>query len=687
MLGEREEIIFNALINDTSITSSELADKYNLSRRQLGYTFQKINTWLKDSRLPEIERTKKGQFIIDQSILTATVKQSSTADSKFQDGVMPEQNRVKFLTMAILGGKDAISLSGLTRQLDVSKNTILNDMKHAQKLLDAYQLKIQHTRKDGYQIIGNEFQARKMMIGLANELILHDDNKRKLLEILLLEDEQLDQFEHRLERVEQKLTIQFTDEIMMTLPAIFVLILRRIQKGYSIQPLFIRYDELSNTKEYQATEEILYDKALPTSERIFITLNLLTGSVHRNSWMTEDYIPNLVPAIDKMVRLFEKNACINFHDRKQLIDKLLQHLTPAYYRIKYQLTDSILFEDNDNEEFEQIRHLVHLAITPLEEVIENKIPENEITYIVMLISGWMHKQGESMAQKTKALVVCPRGISVSRLMFQQLRELFPEFVFLDWLSVREFLHYELDYDIVFSPVSLETEKKLFICKPILRAEDKQRIRKQVMLEIYDYIPNEINVDDLMAKIQLHANISDEKRLRKELYAFIHRDKNASITKQDAASEEKDLHDFLTVDHITLRESVPSFDEAIRLCGAPLLTNGYITPHYIDAAIQHSKEDSYIAIGEHVAIPHATPEEGVKKVGMSLLKIRNGVPYGEENHQIHLMIMIAAADKKQHIHALMQLMKVASSSSLLPKLTQASSKEYIYKLIRDYIVDQ
>ncbi len=308
MLGEREEIIFNALINDTSISSSELADKYNLSRRQLGYTFKKINTWLKDNHLPEIERTRKGQFIIDQSILTATVKQSSAGDSKSRDGIMSEQDRVKFLIMAILGGKDTISLSDLTRQLDVSKNTILNDMKHAQRLLDSYQLEIQHTRKEGYQIIGNEFQARKMMIGLANELILHDDNKRKLQEILILEDELLDQFERRLERVEQKLTIQFTDEIMMSLPAIFVLILRRIQKGYPIQPFFIRYDELSNTKEYQATEEILYDKSLPTPERIFITLNLLTGSVHRNSWVTEDYIPDLIPAIDKMVRLFEKKC-------------------------------------------------------------------------------------------------------------------------------------------------------------------------------------------------------------------------------------------------------------------------------------------------------------------------------------------------------------------------------------------
>lgn len=686
MLGEREEIIFNALINDTSITSTELADKYNLSRRQLGYTFQKINSWLKNNQLPKIERTKKGHFIIDQSILTATVKQNSNGNPRFLNGVMSERNRVKFLIIAILGSIHAISLGDLTKQLDVSKNTVLNDMKHAQKLLDAYQLEIQHTRKDGYQIIGNEFQARKMMIGLANELILHDDGKRKLQEILLLEDELLNQFQRRLERVEQKLTIQFTDEILMTLPTIFVLILRRIQTGHSIHPFFIRYDELSNTKEYQATEEILYDKSLPTPERIFITLNLLTGSVHRNSWVTEDYIPDFVPAIDKMVRLFEKNACITFNDRKQLIDKLLQHLTPAYYRIKYQLTDSILFEDNENEEFEQIRHLLHLALPPLEEVIECKIPENEITYIVMLISGWMHKQGESMAQKIKALVVCPRGISVSRLMFQQLQELFPEFVFLDWLSVREFLQYDLDYDIVFSPIPLETEKKLFICKPILSSEDKQRIRKQVMLEIYDYIPNELHIDGLIDKIQQYAQISDEKQLRKELYAYIHRDKNAAITKKSTITEKEDLHHFLVTDHITLRESVPSFDDAIRLCGAPLLKNGYITSNYIDATIRHSKEDSYIAIGEHIAIPHATPEEGVKKVGMSLLKIRNGVAYGEENHQIHLMVMIAAIDKKQHIHALMQLMKIASSSSLLPKLIQASSKQYLHKLIREYIMN-
>lgn len=684
MLGEREERILNELIKDTSVTSSKLAKKYNLSRRQLGYTFQKINNWLTESQLPEIERTRKGQFIIDQSILTATVTSRVSLVSN-NEVILSEVDRVKFLLIMILGGKEPLSLAHFTSELFVSKNTVLNDMKQAQKQLDSYQLAIQYSRKDGYQIEGDEFQVRKVMIWLANDIILHSDEKEKLHEVLQFEASLLEQFHRRLERVENKLNIEFTDEKLMTMPTIFSLILRRIRQGFQIQPLSIRYDELSNTKEYQATEEILYDKSLPVPEKLFITLNLLTGSVHRNQLLIEDSIPDLVPAIDKMVRLFEKNACIIFQDREQLIDKLLQHLTPAYYRIKYKLTDAIVFESTYNEEFEQIRHLIKRALDPISEVMESKIPENEITYIVMLVSGWMHMQGESMTEKVKAIVVCPQGVSVSRLMFHQLKELFPEFVFLDSLSVREFLTYGLEYDVVFSPITLETKKNLFISKTMLRPEDKQRLRKQVMLEVYDYIPNEINVDDILKTIGQYADVNDEKQLRKELYAYIHRDENAAITRQLSTSMELDLHEFLIPEHITLRESVSSFEDAIRLCAEPLLKSRYIEQHYVEAAIQHSQEDSYIAIGPHVAIPHAAPEDGVRQVGMSLLRIKNGVTYGEEGHQIKLMVMIAALDKQQHIHALMQLMKVASSETILPKLVQANSKQYIHQLIEAYVM--
>src|SRR6185312_15701966 len=102
---------------------------------------------------------------------------------------------------------------------------------------------------------------------------------------------------------------------------------------------------------------------------------------------------------------------------------------------------------------------------------------------------------DSLQEKVKAIVVCPKGVSVSRLMFSELRELFPEFVFLDSLSVREFHYYDLDYDIVFSPIFLETDKKLYLASSYLEREEKQRLRKQVMLDLHGYIPFEVNIEE------------------------------------------------------------------------------------------------------------------------------------------------------------------------------------------------
>src|SRR5690625_1820598 len=174
-----------------------------------------------------------------------------------------------------------------------------------------------------------------------------------------------------------------------------------------------------------------------------------------------------------MLHLFEKSACISLQDREQLLDKLLLHVTPAYYRIKYHLTEVEDIENPINKKYKELHHLVAQSTKPIADLIGNDIPESETTYLTMLIGGWLRRQGDSIEEKVKAIVVCPKGVSVSRLMLSELRELFPEFVFLDSLSVREFIHYQLAYDIVFSPVQLETEKKLFRACSFLDQKEKR----------------------------------------------------------------------------------------------------------------------------------------------------------------------------------------------------------------------
>src|SRR5699024_5215562 len=180
-------------------------------------------------------------------------------------------------------------------------------------------------------------------------------------------------------------------------------------------------------------------------------------------------------------------------------------------------------------------------------------------------------------EKVKAIVVCPKGVSVSRLMFSELRELFPEFIFLDSLSIREFNKYQLDYDIVFSPVSLNTNKRLFKASSFLEREEKNRLRKQVMLEMYGYLPSEINMEALLSIIKNEASIHNEKKLREDLYRYIHRDDAASIKNKEIASPTLSLKDLITPETITLEKSVKSWEAAIQTAANPLVEKGYIEP--------------------------------------------------------------------------------------------------------------
>ena len=376
--------------------------------------------------------------------------------------------------------------------------------------------------------------------------------------------------------------------------------------------------------------------------------------------LIEETIPNLVQALDDMLRLFEKSAAIYLQDRKQLLTKLLLHVKPAYYRIKYQLT-----EVNDvghtliSKKYKELHHLVSQSTKPLAELIGSDIPDSETAYLTMLIGGWLRKQGDSLQEKIKAIVVCPKGVSVSRLMFSELRELFPEFVFLDSLSVREFYNFDLDYDIVFSPIFLETDKKLFLASSFLERGEKYRLRKQVLLELHGYIPFEVNIEEIIDIVKKHAVIENEQLLEKELYEYVNRDNKISVINREPEHTATNLSDLITPSNITLMNSVTSWEEAIRIGARPIVESGHIDPKYVEAIINYGEEDPYIVIAPNLAIPHAAPDEGVNDVSMSLLRLQEGVKFGE-NHFINLVVIIAAKDKQQHFRALMQLMKLAAS---------------------------
>ena len=204
----------------------------------------------------------------------------------------------------------------------------------------------------------------------------------------------------------------------------------------------------------------------------------------------------------------------------------------------------------------------------------------------MLIGGSLRRQDIDIEQSLKAVVVCTQGHSVSQMMLQELRGLFPEIIFLDALSLSAFNNYSLDYDIVFAPMHVMTTKTLFITKSFLNAQEKKLLRQEVLKTFGDSTENTMNVEAFMEKIKAHANVFDEEGLYERIKDHLAYLQPISTINSATLSlnNELNLKDLLPTTNIKQCNEVKTMDEAIALASEPLLSAQYIEPQYVKAMV-------------------------------------------------------------------------------------------------------
>ncbi|AHW93480.1 PTS sugar transporter subunit IIA [Enterobacter asburiae] len=134
--------------------------------------------------------------------------------------------------------------------------------------------------------------------------------------------------------------------------------------------------------------------------------------------------------------------------------------------------------------------------------------------------------------------------------------------------------------------------------------------------------------------------------------------------------------------ITLQDSVENWPQALELCAKPLLDMQVIEPEYVTAIIQqHHTLGPYYVLAPGLAMPHARPEEGAKGLGLSLLKLKQGVSFGAGGFDpVDVIIMLAAPDKNSHIEMISSLAELFSNDADMAELHQANTLEEIKKII-------
>jgi mannitol/fructose-specific phosphotransferase system IIA component (Ntr-type) len=143
-----------------------------------------------------------------------------------------------------------------------------------------------------------------------------------------------------------------------------------------------------------------------------------------------------------------------------------------------------------------------------------------------------------------------------------------------------------------------------------------------------------------------------------------------------------LRDAVDRRSVAVKAEADSWQAAVELSGALLVAAEVAEERYGPAMIRTVEElGPYAVVAQGVAIPHARPEDGVSKVGVSLVVLQNPVEFGSENDPVDLLFGFASPDKDSHVDTIRDLVSFIQDSENLKALRAAETVDEALQILR------
>ncbi|ATF48089.1 MULTISPECIES: PTS mannitol transporter subunit IIA [Citrobacter] len=142
-----------------------------------------------------------------------------------------------------------------------------------------------------------------------------------------------------------------------------------------------------------------------------------------------------------------------------------------------------------------------------------------------------------------------------------------------------------------------------------------------------------------------------------------------------------LIDYFPESSISIKNSAKNWQEAIDFSMSSLLTHHYVNSNYIQAIKDSTITNGpYYILAPGVAMPHARPECGALKTGMSLTLLKQEVQFAVDDEPVKLLIGLSAANADSHIGAIQALSELLCEEEALSALLTAKSEKQLADII-------
>lgn len=678
------------------ITLADIENSLEITRRQAKYRIQKLNDLLNEEKVPPILISSSNTKDIVVSDDTKKVINSLLKDIDQNDVYyLSKKERLIYMYLMLFINKDHLTLNDFIDSLQVSRSTVLLDLKELTQTLEEINIHIKNDRKRGYYLVGSEMEIRRFMMKNVIYTLADEDNN-KVFDIFI-NDFYLDDFTYSkvyISELAEKHNIRFVENRLIEFIYIFIFLNTRMQsEKYSSDEIvgLIDIDAMSYMKEYKFSSELL--KKYNTTENITKTdvnyiaawiLGISFGDINED---TKDCIL-ISDLIGKMMTRFESLSGVHYKNTEEIFIQLYSHFRPAYYRLLFKLPIFNPVCDKVQEEYPELYQLVEQTMKPFNIIFGEEIPAGEIAYLTMHFSTiYSGKKGINIEKQKTALVVCSNGIGSSAILYNELASMFPELHFLSPIDSSKLSDFSEKVDIIFATNYLEDIPDINIpiihVSPVMSIAERYQVMREVYMQLGSGFLKKTNVDVVMDIISKYADIQNRDALYNELINYFSEIDN--ISNKDKKNE---LHllDMVRENIIRLNIKAENWEDAVRFSYEPLLDGGFITQKYIDETVRiMNTVGPYVVITKHIALLHTKPESGTISCAMGIGVLEKPINFGSIEHDpIKYIFSLSAIDNHTHLCAMAELLELFNDDNFFLTLDNATNSSEIIKYIRNNI---
>jgi transcriptional antiterminator/mannitol/fructose-specific phosphotransferase system IIA component (Ntr-type) len=662
--------------SEQPLAAGEIAGQLNISARMVRTSLASATGWLQD-----------GQFILKKVpgvgfSIAGSEKERRRLARKIRDYDNPlawlsSTERLQVLLLTLFFTDKPLQIKQLQHALNLSRTTTLHELKSTENWLREYRLELIRRSNYGCMITGDERAWRKAVISLLKESTddaqlltlcqgmktLVDISSRKktgledvLQKVWMLLDMTLiraliSPIEHNFEGALSDQT--FINFFIYLAIAIYR---NRIGKKISVFPEISKHPssqhQLSEANKLSARAQTLLGIHLSEAEISWISLQipetrpLLPVSLR----VTARSIVDSDPTIQNAIEQFLNQASLSLHPSLNVDEDLIDNLTIL---LEDMLDSQHGGQDSKKPLLQEVKikypyffSVARQSSRALADRIGRELNESEIGEIAICLIASMERMRLLDRSNRKVLVVCSAGVVTAWLLVSRLRAEFPDIEVVEVISALELEnrnHFEGN-DFIVSTIPLKI-KDIPSCQvnPLLGVEDIKCLKK-----LFEKPRNFVSDNILNPLSTIH------------------------------------LSDLLRVDTIEVGVVAKTWHEVVEKAGAGLLEAGAIEPHFIRAMKNIIQEfGPYMVIWPGAVLLHAPPQ-GVKRLCMELITLREPVQFGHpKNDPVQVAVILGAVDNRSHITALLELNQLMQDEIAMSSIRNTFHKSAILHWVSRY----